>query len=86
MFVKERGFHSRHTVLYDAKSWSDHKRHQLANRLSRQELAEKKLQQESARRNRVLIGIGLLENILIPYMQKGIGMMSHVHWPLLCCH
>ena len=34
MFVKERGFHSRHTVLYDAKSWSDHKRHQLANRLS----------------------------------------------------
>ena len=47
MFVKERGFHSRHTILYDAKSWSDHKRHQLANRLFRQELAEKKLQQES---------------------------------------
>ena len=40
IFVKEKGFHSRHTVLYDAKSWSDHKRHQLADRLSRQELAE----------------------------------------------
>jgi len=49
IFVKE-GFHSRHAVLYDAKSWSDYKRHQLANRLSQQELAEKKLQQELAER------------------------------------
>ncbi|CAG8658182.1 12737_t:CDS:2 [Funneliformis mosseae] len=40
IFIKE-GFHSRHAILYDAKSWSDHKRRQLADRLFRQELAEK---------------------------------------------
>jgi hypothetical protein len=54
IFVKE-GFHSRHAVLYDAKSWSDHKRRQLANRLSWQELAEKKLQQELAERQKYVL-------------------------------
>uniref|UniRef100_U9TTS2 Uncharacterized protein n=1 Tax=Rhizophagus irregularis (strain DAOM 181602 / DAOM 197198 / MUCL 43194) TaxID=747089 RepID=U9TTS2_RHIID len=36
-----RRYHSRHADFYYAKSWSDYKKCQLADRLSQQELAEK---------------------------------------------